>query len=181
MKLDLETPRLQLRVLNLTDAPKTLEFYKNNAHIFEKYEPIIGENFYTLEHQEHLLSYEYEQILHLHMMRFWIFEKTNPDRIIGTVSFHNITTNIFSSTQVGYKMDVRYWRRGYCYEALTAGIQLISQEIGIRRFEALVLPDNTPSIRLLEKVGFQREGLLKEKILLQHKWRDHYVYAMIIK
>lgn len=180
MQFEIETNRLILRVLTADDAPKTLQFYQTNAPIFEKYEPIVGENFYSLSHQKNLLSYEYQETLKLHMVRFWLFEKSHPDQIIGTISFHNITPNIFASTQVGYKMDPRFWRKGYCYEALVAGIQLVSNEIGIRRFEALVLPDNYPSMCLLEKLGFQQEGLLKDKVYLQNTWRDHFIYGLVI-
>lgn len=181
MNFEQETSRLIMRVLTADDADKTLSFYKNNAPIFEKYEPIVGSDFYSLGHQKHLLSHEYEETLKLHMVRFWLFEKGNSDTIIGTISFHNITPNIFASAQVGYKMDSRYWRHGYCYEALTCGIHLLSKEIGIRRFEALVLPSNTPSIGLLTKLGFEQEGLLKDKVYLQERWRDHYLYGLIIK
>lgn len=180
MQFEQETSRLILRVLTAEDADKTLKFYKNNALIFEKYEPIVGDDFYSLEHHKNLLAFEYKEILKLHMVRFWIFEKENPNDIIGTISFHNITPNIFSSTQVGYKMDPKYWRKGYCYEALIAGMHLVSQEIGIRRFEALVLPDNTPSICLLQKLGFSREGLLKEKVYIKGQWQDHYLYGLIM-
>lgn len=181
MRLDMETPRLRLRILGASEASKTLEFYEKNAAIFEHYEPIIGDNFYSLAHQEHLLAFEYNQMLQLRMLRFWIFEKDDPERIVGTISFHNIAPNVFCSATIGYKIDSDYWRKGYCYEALSAGIQMVSEDIGIRRFEALVLPENIPSIRLLEKLGFEQEGLLKEKIFLEGKWRDHYTYGLIIK
>ncbi len=181
MNFEQETTRLIMRVLTPDEADKALTFYKNNAPIFEKYEPIISDNFYSLEHQRHLLAHEFEETLKLHMVRFWLFKKEDPSTIIGTISFHGITPDIFASTQVGYKIDPKFWRQGYCYEALVCGIRLLSKEIGIRRFEALVLPTNTPSISLLEKLGFQQEGLLKDKVYLQEKWRDHYLYGLIIK
>ena len=77
-------------------------------------------------------------------------------------------------------MDQYHLRKGYCYEAIATGMHLLSNDIGIRRYEALVLPDNTPSIRLLEKIGFRQEGLLKDKVFLQNKWRDHYLYGYIV-
>lgn len=179
MYFEQETPRLFLRVLTPDSAPAVLEFYKRNASIFEKYEPIGGEAFYTTEHHKKVLEHEYQEILNLHMLRFWIFEKEHPDTIVGTVCFRNITPSSYASTLVGYKMDQRVWRKGYCYEALCCSIGLISREIGIHRFEALVLPENLPSIRLLEKLGFQREGILKNKVFLQGKWQDHYLYGLI--
>ena len=181
MNLEQETPRLIMRVLTKEYAPQVLEFYRNNASVFEQYEPIVGEDFYTLRHHEQLLQHEYNQIIKLQMLRFWLFEKDNPEKIIGTICFQNITPNIFASASVGYKMDAFYRRRGYCYEALVSGLKLVYQEIGIRRFEALVLPENIPSISLLEKIGFSREGLLKDKVFLQNRWRDHYLYSLIIK
>ena len=156
MNLEQTTDRLILRILSADDAEKVLQFYKDNAAIFEQFEPLIGNDFYSLEHQKNLLTYEYQEILKLHMLRFWIFEKDNPDRIIGTVSFHNISPNIYSTAQLGYKMDQHFWRKGYCYEAIKAGIRIVSGDIGIRRYEALVLPDNTPSICILKKLGFHK-------------------------
>ena len=180
MKFEQTTDRLILRILPADYAHQVLQFYKNNAGIFEQYEPFIDENFYTLEHQKHILTYEYGEILKLHMLRFWIYEKEHPDEIIGTISFHDISPNIYASAQLGYKMDQYHMRKGYCYEAIATGMHLLSNDIGIRRYEALVLPDNTPSIRLLEKIGFRQEGLLKDKVFLQNKWRDHYLYGYIV-
>lgn len=181
MIFEQETDRLLLRILTIDDAPKALAFYQDNAATFEQYEPLVGENFYSLTHQQNLLAYEYQEMLKLRMLRFWLFEKEHPEKIIGTISFHNISPDIYSSTQVGYKMDAHYLRHGYCYEALSYGISFVAREIGIRRFEALVLPDNTPSIRLLEKCNFHREGLLRDKVLLQGEWKDHYLYALIVE
>lgn len=181
MRLEQETPHLYMRVLTKEYASQVLEFYQNNAETFEKYESIVGKDFYSLRYHEKLLQHEYNEIIKLRMLRFWLFEKNRPNKIIGTISFHNITPDIFSSASVGYKMDADFRRRGYCYEALVSGIYLVSKEIGIRRFEALVLPENAPSISLLEKLEFSREGLLKEKVFLQNQWRDHYLYSLLIK
>lgn len=60
-------------------------------------------------------------------------------------------------------MDQYHLRKGYCYEAIATGMHLLSNDIGIRRYEALVLPDNTPSIRLLEKSVFGRKVYSKTK------------------
>ena len=97
MNLEQETPRLIMRVLTKEYAPQVLEFYRNNASVFEQYEPIVGEDFYSLRHHEQLLQHEYNQIIKLQMLRFWLFEKDNPEKIIGTICFQNITPNICAS------------------------------------------------------------------------------------
>ena len=107
---------------------QVLQFYKNNAGIFEQYEPFIDENFYTLEHQKHILTYEYGEILKLHMLRFWIYEKEHPDEIIGTISFHDISPNIYASAQLGYKtvsythLDV--YKRQYHHPVMSQSLLL---------------------------------------------------------
>ena len=113
------------------------------------------------------------------MVRYWIFEKDNPSRIIGTVSYRNIVRPIYESCTIGYKMDQEFLNRGYCSEAIRATIPVIARDYGVHRFEALILPDNNPSIHMVEKIGFKYEGLLKDKIIINGKRLDHCMYAYL--
>lgn len=180
MKFDVTTERLELKVLNYDSAQKVLDFYNRNGDIFEKYEPVIGDNFYTLEHQKKLLDFEYKNIIKGIMVRYWIFEKSNPNKIIGTVSYRSIVKPIYESCTVGYKMDRDFMNKGYCSEALANTIPIIAKEYGIHRFEALILPDNDPSIHMVEKLGFKYEGLLRDKINIGGKRLDHCMYAYLM-
>ena len=101
MKFEIDTEHLELRVLTKHQAGKVLDFYVRNRNIFEKFEPVIGDDFYTFQHQEKVLDFEYQNILKLIMIRYWLFEKGNPDKIIGTVSFRNIVRPIYESGTVG--------------------------------------------------------------------------------
>ncbi len=179
MKFEVLTDRLELRVLNKHDAEQVLDFYIRNRDIVEKYEPVLGEDFYTLSHQKKVLDYEYQNIMKLVMLRYWIFEKNHPDKIIGTVSYRNIVKPIYASCTVGYKMDRDFMNRGYCSEALSKTIPVLVSELGIHRFEALILPDNEPSIHMVEKLGFQYEGVLRDKIIINGERRDHCMYAYL--
>ena len=76
-------------------------------------------------------------------------------------------------------MDKAYTGKGYCTEALRAGINIMINDLELHRFEALVLPENAPSIAILENLGFKKEGLLRDKIMIQDKWRDHYLYGLL--
>ena len=49
----------------------------------------------------------------------------------------------------------------------------------LHRIEAACIPDNARSIRVLEKAGFQREGLLRSYLRINGVWQDHYLYALI--
>ncbi len=179
MIFELKTERLELKILGPEAAPMVLKFYKKNKDIFEKYEPVIGDDFYTLAHQEKILEFEHKSILRLMMIRYWIFEKNNPSQIIGTVSYRNILRPIYQSCTIGYKMDRDFTNKGFCSEAIKATIPVLADELGIHRFEALILPDNEPSIHMVEKLGFKYEGILRDKIIIGGERLDHCMFAYL--
>lgn len=179
MQTKYETASLILRICTKNDAMMVLDFYKRNYDDFAKYEPLTKSATTQLRFHEDLLKYEYDTFLKGTTIRFYIFEKHNPLKIIGTVSYRNIAKSYYSSCQVGYKMDQSYRRKGYMRETLELGNQLIFNELSLHRMEAIVMPDNAASIGLLEGLGFQREGLLHDKIFLNGRWEDHYLYALI--
>jgi ribosomal-protein-alanine N-acetyltransferase len=51
--------------------------------------------------------------------------------------------------------------------------------MNLNRIEATVIPENKPSLRVLEKAGFVKEGLLREQKLLHGKFCDAYMYALL--
>lgn len=179
MYFQYETNRLILRILNSHDAKKVLQFQVENRELFEKYEPDRPENFYTLSHQESLLRFEYKLAMKLSTVRFYVFLKNDPAKVIGTVCFHNITRPFYSCTEVGYKFAASAHHQGYATEALQKGIEIMRDELGIHRINARVMPVNLPSIHLLERLGFEREGLERESIFLHGVWEDHLRFGLI--
>ena len=95
------------------------------------------------------------------------------------MSFRNISGGYYSSSTDGYKVASEYRRRGYAREALTLGLDIMENDRGLRRTEAYVMPVNEPSICLLTGLGFEKEGLLREKIRINGVWEDHLLYARI--
>jgi len=174
-----ETNHLILRVCVRRDAMMVLDFYKRNFEDFAKYEPLSYPQATQLRFHEEILQYEYDSFLKGRNVRFYFFEKENPLKIVGTASYRNITGSYYSSCQLGYKMDRDYRRKGYMHEALELGNRVMFREMSMHRIEAIVMPDNTASIALLEGLGFEREGLLRDKIYLNGRWEDHYQYALL--
>lgn len=103
MLFEYETCRLVLKILRPEDASMVLDFYMRDRELFEKYEPDRMNNFYTLSHQTNLLKCEYDLAFKFSTIRFYVFLRSNPDYIIGTVCFHNIRKSYYSTCEVGYK------------------------------------------------------------------------------
>lgn len=174
-----ETKRLILKSLTPVWADSVLDFYLNNKYFFEPWEPDRQPNFYTLDFQKKTLQYDETSRQRGTYLRLWIFTKEDSINPIGTICFQNITRSVFQSCVVGYKISQPYTRMGYCEEALMRAIQVIFMEYRLHRIEAYVHTQNIPSIFLIEKIGFQREGIKFDYAKLGGTWQNHYCYSLI--
>lgn len=179
MQLEYKTDRLILRILRPDEAPLVLDFYLRDRLLFEKYETVRVPEFYTLEHQRKVLQYEYKLAMKLSTIRFYVFLKEQPNQIIGTVCFHGITRAFYQSCELGYKFSSEFHGQGYAQEAISRCIAIAFDELEIHRITALVCQGNEPSMRLLDRIGFQQEGLCRDYLYLQGQWQDHWMYSLL--
>lgn len=179
MFFEYETERLYLRILKPEAAPKVLDFYLRDKDLFEQFEPARSADFYTVLHHKEILRGEYQLTLRLQAVRFYVIPKSDPHTIIGTISFHNISTLFRSSCEIGYKFSSEYQHQGYATEALKKCTEIIFEDLHLHRIQAWVLPDNLPSQRLLERLGFAREGIARSYLKVNGHWRDHVQYSLI--
>lgn len=180
MDFSCKTDRLFLTTLSQNYSDKVLDFYIRNKDHFEPWEPDRNTNFYTLPFQRLSLSMEHQLIQKNKMLRLWVFPKDEPSKIIGSVNFYNIAYDPFFHCQIGYKLDNEYTGYGYGLESVGAGIELFFKvHPTIHRIEANIMPSNIPSIRLIEKLGFQYEGISTSSIRINFNWEDHYRFAYI--
>ena len=174
----LYTERLLLRVLDETFAGDVVDFYIANPE-FEKYEPQRVFNYYTINYMASNLKFERDVIEKKMGLRLWIYEKDNPDKIIGTVSFQNVMRGVYRTCQLGYKIHKEYQRKGYGEEAVGFACRVAFRELDIHRIEAYTMPENLPSARLLEKLGFTYEGIARDKAQICGKWEDHMIFSLL--
>lgn len=179
MQFSYETSRLILKVLPPEAAPMIRQFYQDNRTFLEPFEPLRPENFYTTEFHHANLLCEYNAFLRLSYFRYWLFSKDIPDKPLGSVCFSNILHGAFEHGMVGYKLGQHNCHNGYMYEALSLLIPLLCKELRLHRLEAYVQPDNTPSIRLLTKLGFVEEGYLQKYAEICGKWTDHLLFSYL--
>ncbi len=179
MSFTITTDRLILKVLDSVYAPKVLSFYQNNKTLFETFEPTRPQNFYTLDFQTAFMDYEYNDTIKGKTLRYYIFLKEDPHTIIGSVNFSNIVHGPFSKTAIGYKLDQHYHGFGYATEGCKAAINIIFTNYKIHRIEARIAPENIPSIKLIERIGFCYEGIEYKGVEVNGVFRDHYRYSLL--
>jgi ribosomal-protein-alanine N-acetyltransferase len=91
----------------------------------------------------------------------WGIVRKGGQELIGSCGYYGFHPWHMRAS-IGYELSRSSWRQGIMTEALNAIIDLGFREMGLNRIDAVVLPGNNASIKLLEKLGFRNEGLLRE-------------------
>ena len=91
----------------------------------------------------------------------------------------NIRHGVAQTGHIGYWMGARFAGRGYMVEAARLVVDYAFTALRLHRIEAACIPGNERSIRVLEKAGFKREGLLRSYLRINGVWQDHHLYALI--
>jgi ribosomal-protein-alanine N-acetyltransferase len=108
----------------------------------------------------------------------WGIAQRRDDALIGTATLFNLEFN-HRRAEIGYALGRAYWRQGYMNEALKALIVYAFSGLNLHRLEADVDPRNAGSIRTLERLGFQREGFLRERWQVAGEIQDAFFYGLL--
>ena len=165
-----------LKPAELIGKPDKIKEFKD---LFEKYEIDRIGDFYSTRYQQKVLKYEYNMAVKSSMIRFYVFLKDNPSKIIGTVCLHNISANFYGCCEIGYKFSSQYHHMGYAREAVIQCIHVAFSALGLNRITAMVCIGNEPSEKLLTGIGFEKEGLCREYLMLHGRWMDHYLFSLL--
>ncbi|MGB0907939.1 MAG: GNAT family N-acetyltransferase [Maricaulaceae bacterium] len=109
---------------------------------------------------------------------FHIFRAADQ-RLIGACNITHIQRSVAQQCQLGYWLGEEYARKGFARAAVRAACGFCFNELGLHRIEAAVRPENEPSIKLLEAVGFEREGRARGYLKIDGDWRDHDIFARL--
>lgn len=98
--------------------------------------------------------------------------------LIGTCSLFQFVPAC-RRAELGYGIAPAHWRRGYMVEAVGAVLRFAFDELGLHRLEADIDPRNVASARSLEKLAFRREGLLRERWIVDGVCSDSAIYGLL--
>ncbi len=179
MHATFETDRLIIRMSDEQFADELLDYYYRNKEFFSHAEPARSDAYYTLDVQRGILAQEAKNIEESISYYYYFSLKSDPKRIIGSISYVRIRKSPYLNVIFGYDLDEHMQGHGYATEACEATIKHILSEQRIHRIESRVRTDNTRSINLLKRLGFIFEGDEFKSIFLEGEFRDHYRYTYI--
>jgi ribosomal-protein-alanine N-acetyltransferase len=100
-------------------------------------------------------------------------------RLAGQVTIDNVVRGALRSGYLGYWIDRGVAGRGMASLAVALVCDHAFGEVGLHRVQADIRPENLPSQRLVERLGFRQEGLLRRYLDIDGDWRDHRAYALL--
>jgi [ribosomal protein S5]-alanine N-acetyltransferase len=169
----LETARLHLRPLEMADAPAMLA-YGSDPEIARMgmWPPLANLAESEADIQSVLEGYQAGE------QWTWAIEERGGATMIGRCDLLKYR-RLHRNAEVGYTLARQVWGKGYATEALHALVQFAFSDLQLHRLEALVLDFNHASIRVLEKVGMQREGVKHEAYFADDHFVDLFCYGLL--
>jgi ribosomal-protein-alanine N-acetyltransferase len=169
----LATPRLVLRQPAPADAPAVLALYREEAvNRFQLHDPPT-----TLAAARAVVA-RWRKRFALEVGIRWAITAREGGAFLGTCAFTQIVAG-HDCGHLTYELSPRVWGQGLATEAVRAVLAFGHGEAGLHRIEALVLPGNDASARVLRKVGFEEEGLLRAYGFFQGKHHDLRMFSIL--
>ncbi len=110
----------------------------------------------------------------------WIITLKGDVRPIGTLGFYKWSPSAGYQAEMGYDLAKEHWGKGIMTEAMTAVIDFGFERMGLNRIEVYVMPRNKRSVRMIRRLGFKREGLIRQRYFDEFgNFTDDILFSML--
>ena len=152
---------------------------KKNKLYLQPWEPLWSIN--ELERSSFVKRVRmFERLSHNDQAYSFLIYKSDNEDFIGEVNISNVQRGIIQSCTIGYWIAKDCEGKGMMSESLELVKEFIFNELKLHRIEAACLPHNMPSLKLLLKNGFIKEGTARKLLKINDKWQDHTVLSFIL-
>jgi [ribosomal protein S5]-alanine N-acetyltransferase len=173
--------QLIVRPYTYEDAEEKLLLHQENRDHFQRWSPVKrNEEFFTIRGQINSIKEFMEKSAEDSRYDFAIFlEEDTSFTLIGEVQFTFVERGPKQCCMVGYHIGKKFNGNGYMTKALEIALKIAFQELKFHRVTSQVNPENKASLRVLEKVGFVKEGYARKNLKVGDKWCDHVCVALL--
>jgi RimJ/RimL family protein N-acetyltransferase len=169
----IEAERVRLRWLAASDADALYAIFSDPEVMrYWSRPPMTG------RHEAEQLLAEIGESFRSRALFQWGIALGGDDLVIGTCTLLHVDVPN-KHAEIGYALNRSYWGRGYGHEALCALIDYAFETLGLHRLEADVDPRNLASVRALERLGFVREGYLRERWHVAGEVQDALFFGLL--
>jgi RimJ/RimL family protein N-acetyltransferase len=168
----LETERLILRKLLYSDKDDIFSYAKN---------PEVAKHVLWDAHQNEFDTLGFLNIIYeaynKNKAAPWGIQHKNEDKIIGTTGFVHWDPNK-REAEIGYALSQDYWNRGIISEAVTEVIRFGLEQMDLVKITSSCKPENIGSFKVLEKCGFNFDGIIENQMLIKGVLEDMRMYSL---
>ena len=108
---------------------------------------------------------------------FMLADRAQPATFIGKIALSGVMRGAMYGAYLGYWMAAEVQSRGLATEGLRAVLDFAFGAAGLHRVQAAIMPRNPRSLRVIEKLGFRREGYAERYLQIAGTWEDHILFA----
>ncbi|WP_300376663.1 GNAT family protein [Henriciella sp.] len=162
--------------LHAADPREVARFLANNRERFRPYSPTRSDHYFTREHWRAACRLARTEWRDDKAYRFCI--ELKREAVIGKIDLDRVARGPFQAATLGYMLDRLHEGRSVMRRALADVLRLAFEEFDLHRVEAAIMPDNTRSRALAERLGFREIGLSRAYLKLDGHWRDHVLYEI---
>ena len=178
--LPIKTERLLLRLLEPGESGLLITYLEENREHLAPWEPTRTDKYYTTDFCELEIKKNQTGYFQGQSLKLAAFFKELPEGpIVCVCNFTNIIHGVFKACYLGYSIHHKYEGKGLMYEALDGAIHFVFEKLKLHRIMANYMARNKRSARLLQRLGFEREGYARDYLQIAGKWEDHIMTAKI--
>jgi [ribosomal protein S5]-alanine N-acetyltransferase len=180
-RIRLEEPLTAIRPTEPSDAREQLALRVANREHTGPWDPVRDESFYTEAGQRLELDLDQRSWASGTAFAFAVLDISAGDRLIGRVALSNVARGPWQNATLGYWIDKDALGRGHATRAVRLACRFAFEHAGLHRVQPAIIPRNTRSVRVAEKVGFRLEGRALRYLKINGVWEDHDVYALTVE
>lgn len=167
-----------LRPAAVSDAERLARAYLRNREHLAPWEPVRGEEFFTMRGQAAQLGLDAENRRAGRSAR-WLLTDSSGE-IVGSMTLGGIVLGPFRNANLGYWIDGALTGRGLATAAVGLICRIADQKLDLHRIQAGTLLHNTGSQRVLAKSGFEPIGVAPRYLHIAGRWQDHRLFQRIL-
>jgi len=170
---NLETDRIILRQIKEKDTASIFRFYSDDESL-----KFIARNRFTKLEQAVEKVKDFQKYYEEKKAIWWTFTQKPDNEFIGFGGLFEISKES-NKAEIGYGLLPEYWGNGIMSEVIKKIVDLGFLEMKLHKIYGVITPGNNASIRILEKLDFLKEGMLKDNEFAQNKYFDSAIYSLI--
>jgi len=165
-------------VLRPEDINLLVTYESQNRDHLAKWEPNRKDDYFGFDETKKRVESNYQDFQLGSSVSLVGFNK-EKSKIICICTFSNIAYGAFQACNLGYSISEQEQGKGLMFEMLQVSINYVFRELKLHRIMANYIPENTRSEKLLNRLGFQKEGLAKSYLKIAGLWQNHILTSKI--